>query len=206
MSDHLLILLKDQFQRAFAAAKVTAPKGVFEALCDRYREPHRAYHTLQHINECLGHLKTVRNAPPAVAIALWFHDAIYDPQRQDNEERSAAWAREILGKTPLADQVEKMILATKHGAITIDVYERLVADIDLAILAAGEPRYSEYEAQIRREYAYLDDAAYRAERFKLLRSFSDRVYIYGSAEFRALETRARKNLERSINALIVGKK
>lgn len=201
-----LLLLKDQFRHAFAAAKLVAPKGVFEALVDRYSEPHRAYHTLQHIAECLGHLKTVRTAPPAAAIALWFHDAIYDPQRGDNEERSAAWAKTVLGKGALADQVEKMILATKHGAPTIDVFERLVVDIDLAILAAPEPRYSEYEAQIRREYAYLDDAAYRAGRFKLLRSFSDRVYLFGSPEFRNLETRARKNIERSINTLIVTKK
>lgn len=201
-----LILLKDDFQRAFAAAKLAVPKGVFEALADRYREAHRQYHTLQHIAECLQHLKSVRNVPPAAAIALWFHDAIYDPKRQDNEERSAAWARDVLGASPLAGQVEKMILATKLGANTIDVFERLVADIDLAILAAPEPRYSEYEAQTRQEYAYLSEAEYREMRFKRLRSFSDRVYIYGSAEFRNLETRARKNIERSINALIVGKK
>jgi len=206
MKDAQKILLKDEFQRAFAAAKLVPPKGVFEALADRYSEPHRAYHTLQHIAECLGHLKSVRNVPPAAAIALWFHDAIYDPQRNDNEERSAAWAKTVLGKGALADQVEKMILATKQGVPTIDVFERTVADIDLAILAAPEPRYSEYEAQLRQEYAYLDNAAYRAGRFKLLRSFSDRVYLFGSPEFRNLETRARKNIERSINALIVTKK
>lgn len=204
--DTNLILLKDQFQRAFAAAKLAAPKGVFEALSERYCEPHRAFHTLQHVSECLGHLKAVRNAPPATALAIWFQDAIFDPQRDDNEERSAAWARTVLGQGALADQVEKMILATKPGALIIDVYERLVADIDLAVLAAPEPRYSEHEAQMRREAFWLDDAAYKAVRFKQLRSYFDKVYIYGSPEFRSLETRARKNLERSINALIVAKK
>lgn len=200
------LLLKDQFQRVFAAAKMVPPKGVFEALVDRYSEPHRAFHTLQHIGECLGYLKMVRTAPPAAALALWFHDAIFDPQRSDNEERSAAWAKTVLGNTALAAQVEKMILATKHGAATIDVFERMVADCDLAILAASEPRYSEHEAQLRREAFWLDDAAYRQERFKLLRSYSDRVYIFGSPELRPFEIKARKNLERSINALIVGKK
>jgi Uncharacterized protein conserved in bacteria len=201
-----LIILKDEFQRAFAAAKLAVPKGVFEALADRYREPHRAFHTLQHIGECLNFLKQVRSAPPAAALALWFHDAVFDPQRSDNEERSAAWAKTVIGNGALAAQVEKMILATKHGAATIDVFERMVADADLAILAAAEPRYSEYEAQVRREYAWLDDAAYKMERFKLLRSYADRVYIFGTPEFRNLETRARKNLERSINALIVARK
>ena len=200
------ILLKDQFGRAFAAAGLAVPQGVFEALAERYSEPHRAFHTLQHVAECLGHLKSVRHAPPAAALALWFHDAIYDPTRSDNEERSAAWARTVLGPSPLAGQVEKMILATKHGAPVIDVFERLVADIDLAVLAAPEPRFSEHEAQLRREAFRLDEAAYRAARFTLLRSYGDRVYIFGSPEFRNLEIRARKNLERAINALIVGKK
>lgn len=206
MKDAQKILLKDEFQRAFAAAKISPPKGVFEALVDRYSEPHRAFHTLQHIAECLAALKPVRSAPPAAAIAIWFHDAIFDPRRNDNEERSAAWAKTVLGKGALADQVEKMILATKAGAATIDVYERMVADIDLAILAASEPRYSEHEAQLRQEHCWLDDAAYKEHRFKLLRSYSDRVYIFGSPEFRSLEIKARKNIERSVNALITAKK
>ncbi len=185
---------------------MAAPQGVFEALAERYSEPQRAYHTLQHVGECLGHLKGVRNAPPSAAIALWFHDAIYDPRRKDNEERSAVWAGLVLDKAPIRGAVEAMIFATKPGAVAPDAGARLVVDIDLAILAAPEPRFSEYEAQIRREYVYLDDAAYKAERFKALRAFSDRAFIYASPEFRDLETRARKNLERAVNRMIVAKK
>jgi predicted metal-dependent HD superfamily phosphohydrolase len=206
MNTPTLVILKDQFQHSFAAAGLAVPKAVFEALVERYSAPQRAYHTLQHIAECLGYLKAVRNAPPSAAIALWFHDAIYDPKRKDNEERSAAWAGVVLEKTPIRAAVEAMILATKPGAVALDPVARLVVDIDLAILAAPEPRFSEYEAQIRREYAYLDDATYKTERFKLLRSFSDRAFIYASPEFRELETRARKNIERSVNRMIVAKK
>jgi predicted metal-dependent HD superfamily phosphohydrolase len=178
---------------------------VFEALAERYSEPQRAYHTLQHISECLGHLKSARNAPPSAAIALWFHDAIYDPRRSDNEERSAAWAGVVLDKAPIRKMVEAMILATKPGSVAPDPASRLVVDIDLAILAAPEPRFSEYDAQIRLEYAHLNDAAYKAERFKTLRNYSDRTFIYASPEFRDLETRARKNLERLINRMITAK-
>jgi predicted metal-dependent HD superfamily phosphohydrolase len=74
------------------------------------------------------------------------------------------------------------------------------------VLAAPEPRFSQASAQIRQEYAYLGEADYRALRLKTLRGFSDRAYIYQSPEFRSLETRARKNLEREINALLVGKR
>ena len=200
------LLLKDQFQRAFAAAGLKAPDGIFEALAARYSEPDRAYHTLQHISEGLGHLKTVRIVPVEVPLAWWFHDSIYDPKREDNEERSAAWAQAVLGKTPLADKVKQAILATKPGAYAADPAARLVVDIDLAILAAPEPRFSEYQAQVRREYAFVDEPTWRRERLKVLRSYSDRAFIYQSPEFRSLETRARKNIERVINAMITGKK
>lgn len=204
--DPTLLLLKDHFQHAFLGAGLKLPDGVFEALAERYSEPTRAYHTLQHIAEGIEHLKTVRYVPPEIPIAWWFHDAIYDPRRTDNEERSAAWAAAVLGATPLAGKVKNAILATKPGAVVLDPGARLLVDVDLAILAAPEPRYSEYEAQVRREYAFIAEAAYRVERQKVLRSFSGRAFIYASPEFRNLETRARKNLERSLNALIVGKK
>jgi predicted metal-dependent HD superfamily phosphohydrolase len=204
--DATLLVLKDHFQRSFAAAGLAAPSSVFEALVSRYGEPARAYHTLQHIGEGIGHLKTVRIAPPEISLAWWFHDAIYDPRRKDNEDKSAAWANAVLGNGPLQGRVETLILATKPGAAIGDPGARLLIDVDLAILAAPEPRYSEYEAQIRREYAFVDDVTYRVERQRVLRGFTGRAYIYATPEFRNLETRARKNLERSINALIVAKK
>jgi predicted metal-dependent HD superfamily phosphohydrolase len=206
MNDPALLVFKDHFQRSFIAAGLPTPQGVFEALVSRYGEPARAYHTLQHIGEGIGHLKTVRTAPPEVAIAWWFHDAIYDPRRKDNEERSAAWAGAVLDAGPLKAKVENLILATKLGAAAGEASARLIVDIDLAVLAAPEPRFSEAAAQIRLEYAFLAEDDYKALRLNVLRSFTGRAYIYTTPEFRNLETRARKNLERSINALIVAKK
>jgi predicted metal-dependent HD superfamily phosphohydrolase len=199
------LLLKDGFSRAFIGAGLKAPEGVFEALAARYGDPSRAYHTLQHIAEGLGHLKAVKSVPPEVPIAWWFHDAIYDPKRSDNEEKSAVWATAVLGKTPLAAKVSAAILATKAGAFAADPAARLMADIDIAVLAAPEPRYSEAAAQIRQEYAFLSEADYRTHRLKVLRGISGRAFIYQSPEFRQLETRARKNLEREINSLFLRK-
>ena len=206
MSEPALLILKDHFQRSFTTAGLAVPSGVFEALVSRYSEPTRAYHTLQHIGEGIGHLKTVRTVAPEIPIAWWFHDAIYDPRRQDNEDKSAAWAGAVLGNGPLRGRVETLILATKAGAAIGDAGARLLVDVDLAILAAPEPRFSEAAAQIRQEYAFLAEADYRAMRLNVLRGFTGRAYIYATPEFRSLETRARKNLERSINALIVAKK
>jgi predicted metal-dependent HD superfamily phosphohydrolase len=201
-----LVLLRDHFQRSFLAASLNPPAGVFESLCARYSEPSRAYHTLQHIAEGIEQIKAARNPPPEVALAWWFHDGVYDPKRQDNEDKSAAWAKAVLGATPLSAKVEAAILATKLGAPAADPGQRLLVDVDLAILAAPEPRFSEYQAQIRREYAFVADADYARERLGVLRGFTARAYIYQSPELRGLETRARKNLERAINALIVAKR
>lgn len=202
-----LPILENHWRRSCEAIGMAVPKGVFEALVERYRESHRSYHTLQHIGECISHLSSVKTAPAEMGIAVWFHDAIYDPQASDNEKRSAGWAEAVLSGNAAAATVRRMILATRHQAVPDDTDSKLLVDVDLAILAQPEPRYSEYEDQIRREYAHVDEATYRAQRRKLLQSFVDRPFIYGTMECRArFESRARKNLERSINALIVAKK
>lgn len=206
MTEPPLPILENHWRHSFQALGLPAPKGVFEAVVTRYREPHRAYHTLQHIGECIGHANAVRNAPAELGVAIWFHDAIYDPRASDNEKRSAAWAAAVLGDAPARARIERMILATKHAAVPEDDAAKLLVDIDLAILAQPEPRYSEYEEQIRRECAFMDERAYRDGRKKLLQGFVDRPFIYATAEFRSkFESRARRNLERSINALIVSK-
>src|SRR5215831_5090860 len=74
-------------------------KAVPQALLDSYNEPHRKYHTLQHLSECLAAFEQVSQLAPhpaAVEAGLWFHDAIYDVKRSDNEERSAQWAQKEL--------------------------------------------------------------------------------------------------------------
>ncbi len=114
--------------------------NVFEALATAYGAPDRHYHTLTHVADCLETLDLCRDDaddPMAIEIALWFHDAIYDTHAADNEEQSAAWAaREIGGEW--AENVRRLILATKHGAaMSSDNDESFIADIDLAIQASG---------------------------------------------------------------------
>jgi predicted metal-dependent HD superfamily phosphohydrolase len=144
--------------------------------------------------------------PGAVQLALWFHDAIYDTHRSSNEEESARWACETLaaaGAEPaMKDRVRSFILATKHDAAPVAPDARLTVDIDLSILGAPVARFDEYESQIRREYAWVPERVYAAERAKILRGFLARAAIYGTAFFaNALEGQARSNLERSLSRL-----
>lgn len=172
----------------------------------RYSEPHRAYHTLHHLAECLQLLEQTRGLaerPAELEMALWFHDAVYDPRKSDNEVQSADWARRELRRAgaslALQQRVIDLVLVTRHQAEPESPDQALMADIDLAILGAGPKRYDEYEKQIRTEYKHLPTAIYRPSRRKLLSEFLARPQIYATPWFRERrEAQARRNLERAL--------
>src|SRR4051812_42451988 len=92
---------------------------VFDRLVAAHSEPHRHYHTLEHLNEMFkvaGKLADAANDPMAIQLAIWFHDAVYDPRGKDNEERSAALAVDLLRPLGVTDEtvarVAAMIRAT----------------------------------------------------------------------------------------------
>ena len=187
-----------------------ASGGLMNQLVAAWGERHRHYHTLQHLRECLAHFEAasmLARRPAEVELAIWFHDAVYDPARDDNEARSAAWAHaSVLAAgcdAAVADRVHALVMATKsHVAPEDDPDARLLVDIDLAILGAAPARFDEYERQVRREYAHVPDPQWRAKRADLLRRFLGRPRLYATDAFRdALESRARDNLQRSLAAL-----
>lgn len=191
-------------ERVWSALGLGTSRAALHAeLAAAWSEPHRAYHTLQHLEECLAHLDGIAPDAHAVEVALWFHDAIYDTHASDNEERSADWAaRELTGHDALAARVRDLILATRHNAIPAGDEAALMVDIDLAILGADEARFAEYEAQVAREYAWVPREVYVRERTKILQSFLDRERIYTTDAFRArLGAAARRNLAWSIAEL-----
>lgn len=204
------VALEHSWARAWAGAgALTAGEDVRTTLIDRYNEPQRKYHTLQHLNECLAQFDTARHLaahPAEVEIALWFHDAIYALGRADNEEQSAVWARTALlaaGSPPeVAERVVALVMATRHAAAPTGIDAQLLVDVDLAILGAPPARFAEYESQIRAEYALVPDWLYRRKRRAVLRAFLDRTAIYSTPHFHtALEPQARNNLQRAVDAL-----
>lgn len=203
----------------FPALKRCASPFVSEtlhaALVAAWSQPHRRYHTPQHLAECLQHLDAARGEaahPDEVELALWFHDAVYEIGRGDNEERSADWARAALleGGAPvdLAGRVHALVMATKHGhgrapGVEADPRdEALLLDIDLSILGAAPERFDEYERQITEEYAAVPAAVRRVRRKALLESFLRRDRLYATQHFHSLcEAQARENLAQSIRRL-----
>jgi predicted metal-dependent HD superfamily phosphohydrolase len=175
-------------------------RSLYRALIARYSEPHRRYHTLQHLEECFAAFDEIAHLgehPADVELALWFHDAIYDPRRSDNEERSAEWARSAGG-----EHVAQLVMATRHAAVPASSDEKVLVDVDLWILAAPEKRFDEYEFQVRAEYGWVPWPIYRRKRRELLEAFLARRAIYSSGPFiQTYEPRARANLARSLAML-----
>jgi len=180
-----------------------------DSLLDAYRDPLRFYHTLQHLEECLNQLDASALADETrgeVAIALWFHDSVYDSHASDNEARSAAWAIEALRQAghggPTAARVQELILATRHLTAPQPGPEALMVDIDLAILGAPATRFDEYDQQIRQEYAWVPATEYREGRHRVLAGFLERPRIYSTPSFlKRFESQARINLKRAIARL-----
>ncbi len=188
--------------RRLAAASDPAVDAAFSLVDAAYRVPLRAYHDLSHVSACLALLDDARGAfefPAIAEYAIWLHDAIYDPARADNEQRSAAAARILgmgLGIAEAAlDAVESMILATRHAGPAETRDAALVADIDLAILAADADGYRAYARAIRAEYAVYDDAEFAAGRTRFLKAMLERERIYQTSLFHGrFEAAARRNL------------
>jgi predicted metal-dependent HD superfamily phosphohydrolase len=181
--------------------------SVFTRLAAAYAEPARVYHTTVHIHDCLAQFDLSRKAarrPEEVEAALWFHDAVYEPARSDNEDRSADLARTALADSgvpcDVADHIAGMVLATRHASIPNDPDVALVCDIDLSILGRTPEVFDRFERQIRREYGWVPEFAYRSARLEILRGFLKRSFIYQTEYFRnRYEVAARANLARAVN-------
>lgn len=190
----------------------SSPASVFDELTQAYHQPHRAYHSLDHIRDCLAQFDLVRHLAQfldEVEFALWCHDVIYDPHAADNEAQSAAWATRILREAAVANEVivrvTTLILATQHHMLPDDPDAALVADIDLSILGRPVVEFDRYEAAIRQEYEWVPEAAYRQARLRILEGFAAQPAIYQTAFFQArYEAQARSNLARSIQHLQAG--
>lgn len=185
-------------------------EAIRHQLTQRYKEPHRAYHGMAHIEALLqgqlAHRDLIQDHQ-AVMLAIWFHDAVYDTHQPDNEERSALLAGEMLlqvGAEPqLIDSVQRKVRAThRHEWTDGDTDTAVFLDLDLGILAASPEAYAHYAGQVALEYDWVPELAYKSGRAKVLQAFVDRPQIYFTPALRALwEGQARMNLQREIAAL-----
>jgi predicted metal-dependent HD superfamily phosphohydrolase len=201
--------LADLFRRLGA---VHDPMPAAGAVLEAWADAARRYHGLDHLRDCLAELD---GAPAGgedrdrVEAALWFHDVVYDTHVGDNEARSAEWARQALTAlgipSPVADDVARLVLLTRHTEPAADPAGRLLCDVDLSILGRAPDAFDAYDRRIRDEYAWVPEAAYRAKRILMLTRLVQRQPLYLTEHFRTrYEATARVNLARALAALGAG--
>lgn len=186
------------------------PEVLGAELIRRYEEPHRRYHDAAHLAEVLDRVDELAGEADdaeTVRLAAWFHDAVYQPLRADNEERSALLAERMLADTDLppetvAEVARLVRMTAAHDPAPEDRNGAVLNDADLAILAAGPERYAAYAAAVREEYAAVPDEAFRQGRADVLRALLDAPALFRTAPGRdRWESAARHNLETELMLL-----
>jgi predicted metal-dependent HD superfamily phosphohydrolase len=180
-----------------------------------YREPHRRYHTtehLAHVLDVVDLLEPEAAQPEAVRYAAWFHDAVYEigvNAKLTNEERSARLAeavlRELGAPAALVTEVGRLVRGTAdHRIGPSDRNGAVLCDADLSVLGGDPKDYLRYAAQVRAEYRQIPGPQFRSGRAEILRDLLSRPSIYRTRPARELfEAAARENLTAEIERLTV---
>lgn len=168
-----------------------------------YSEKSRHYHTLAHLENMYSQLEAVKPKIKdwdAVSFALLYHDIVYNATQSNNEEESAALARERLLEISFPrerlDNCVQMILATKGHLQSADSDTNYFTDADLSILGQPWEVYSKYMEQLRQEYAIYPDAIFKTGRRKVLEHFLGMDRIYKTDYFHdRFERQAKENVK-----------
>lgn len=206
--------LRARWTRALEGARAPGggpdPVPYADNLLARWQEPQRRYHTLTHLTAVLDHVDVLEQHaadPDVVRLAAWFHDAVYLPDRSENEERSARLAERALPEAGVPDEktaeVARLVrLTVGHDPADDDRDGQVLCDADLAILAAPPSAYAAYTAAVREEYGFVPGDAFRAGRAAILRQLLDLPRLFrtphGAAHW---EATARYNLRGELEML-----
>jgi predicted metal-dependent HD superfamily phosphohydrolase len=208
---------ENRWFRLMAQLSLSASPEVYQQLRAAYVEPQRFYHTADHITDCLYQLDWAAHLAQAraeVELALWFHDAIYQPQAEDNELSSAVWAVQFIQSVDaspaaqaLSRRIYQQILATQHQDPvryhTLSGDAALVVDIDLSILGRDAEVFEQFERHIRQEYGWVPEPLYCQRRSAVLAAFLERPRIFTTAYFHTrYEKKARENLNVTLERLM----
>ncbi|MEV5487716.1 hypothetical protein AB0L47_06860 [Streptomyces bobili] len=213
-----LASLRARFARTLEAARGPAaspspdPLPYADDLLRRWQEPQRHYHTVTHLTAVLDRIDTLQeyaDDPDVVRLAAWFHDAVYLPDRSENEDRSARLAERALPEAGLPDaktaEVARLVrLTVSHDPAEDDRDGQVLCDADLAILAAPPSAYAAYAAGVREEYHFVPNDVFREGRAAVLRQLLGLPRLFrtphGAKEW---EATARYNMRAELDLLSI---
>ncbi|MBA2445162.1 MAG: hypothetical protein H0V49_07515 [Nocardioidaceae bacterium] len=174
-----------------------------------YGAPTRRYHDLRHLHGVLDAVATLAAEaaePSLVELAGWFHDAVYDVHRQDNEEQSARLAESALPpaglKSEQVAEVARLVrLTANHDPAEADNNGAVLCDADLSILASHPESYAAYVRAVRREYAHVSEGEWRVGRAAVLEQLLDLPALFRTTAGASWEITARNNLRTELASL-----
>ncbi|HSI93137.1 MAG TPA: hypothetical protein VK925_06520 [Jiangellaceae bacterium] len=189
----------------------SGPDELGSDLLARWREPHRRYHTLDHLRavlDVIDALETHAADATAVRLAAWFHDAVYECRPGDDERASAQLAADMLPSAGVPDariaEVVRLVrLTAGHDPAADDANGAALCDADLAVLAGEPDEYAAYAAAVREEYSHVSDRDFRQGRIAVLRNLLGRERLYRTATGSAWEAVARRNIRAELDLLSV---
>ncbi|MGV9344038.1 HD domain-containing protein [Streptomyces spiralis] len=215
MADHAdLDALRARWTRALEGARGPGggpdPVPYADNLLARWQEPQRHYHTLTHLTAVLEHVDVLEEYaadPDTVRLAAWFHDAVYLPERSENEERSARLAERALPEAGVPEaktaEVARLVrLTVTHDPADDDPDGQVLCDADLAILASAPSGYAAYAAAVREEYHFVPNDAFREGRAGVLRQLLALPHLFRTPYAqRHWEATARYNITSELEML-----
>lgn len=199
--------LSSRFSEVIRSLRLNA-KGIDKAWLEIenfYTERRRHYHNLNHLEAVLHHLKKHEDSAEwnRLFLSTIYHDVVYIPALNDNEEQSARFAarqlKKLIGDNDIIEVIQQDILATKEHKPTSDELRNLFIDADLSILAADWKNYVKYFICLRREFLHLSDLEFKSGRSYFLKKFLDQEFIFTSDHYRkSHEPKARENMKREL--------
>ena len=193
---------------------------LWQNIVSHYSEPIRAYHNLTHLQQLFEQFEQIKSnlqQPDVVALALFYHDIIYDPTQQDNELKSAEYAIQHLKNyltTEKCKRIHNLIMMTANHQLDdnsdnisegdiLDSDAAYLLDMDLSILGVDWTSYQGYSQAVRQEYAHVATKDYQKGRATVLEELlaHDRLYLTENY-YQRLETQARQNIRREIEILL----
>ena len=150
--------------------------GLDKDILNHYLEPHRFYHTIEHLDDVWTQLETKGfGESDALLLATVFHDIIYDPRSATNEEDSARYFNEVFaGNQALKEEVRGIILDTKTHQPKGEL-SNIFSEADLNILNQSFDKLLKYEQQIFKEFQFVDYSVYREKRVEVLKTLQQNV-------------------------------
>lgn len=187
----------------------TGAEAVGRALLASWSEPHRRYHSVDHLRDILRHveeLAALSDDADAVRLAAWYHDSVY-AGRPDDEELSARRAEDELSglevEPELVDEVARLVRMTvTHDPAPGDHNGEVLSDADLASLALSPERYVSNTAAIRAEYGHISDDVFRKGRLQVLANLLSGPGVFRTEYGRQRwEAPAQENLRAELSTL-----